>query len=146
MTTIKSKAQAQWKGNLKEGKGTFSANSGAFSDLPYSFASRFTNEDGTNPEELIAAAHSACFSMALSNELSQAGHTPKSVETEAIVSLKKVEGGFAVDNIALETRGKVPGIDNDTFQKFAEGAKKNCPISQLLTPGLNSVTLKATLL
>ena len=131
---MKRKASAVWNGNLKEGNGRMSSSTGFFENEPYSFKSRFTDEEvpGTNPEELIAAAHAGCFSMAFSNELSKAGHTPESVETEAAVSLEMRGGGFEIAGVHLTTRGKVPGISNDEFQKIAESATKNCPVSKAL--------------
>ena len=124
-------ANARWNGSLQEGEGTMRMASGAY-EGPYSFQSRFEEGDGTNPEELIAAAHAGCFSMALSGELGKAGHEPESVETEARVHLEKVETGFAIKRIELRTRASVPGIDDDEFQKHANAAKDGCPISQAL--------------
>ncbi len=117
--------------------------SGAY-EGPYSFQSRFEEGDGTNPEELIAAAHAGCFSMALSAELGRAGHDPQSVETEAIVHLDKVDEGFAIKRIELNTRARVPGISEDEFQQLAEGAKKGCPVSQALA-AVESIELDAQL-
>ncbi len=127
------KAAAKWKGDLKSGKGELKTESGAAKGK-YSFTSRFEEGKGkgTNPEELIAAAHAGCFSMALSNELAQAGFTPDSVETTAEVSLEKQSGGFAVTKIHLKTVGNVPNIDEKTWQEKANGAKENCPVSVLL--------------
>jgi osmotically inducible protein OsmC len=121
---------------MKTGKGGYQGN--------YSFKSRFEEGEGTNPEELIAAAHSGCFSMAFSKGLADAGFTPTSVETVAKVHLDKTDAGFGVTRIDLETVGNVPGIDDATFQKIAEGAKENCPISRLLSPGAQ-ITLSAKL-
>jgi osmotically inducible protein OsmC len=109
---------------------------------PYSFQSRFEEGEGTNPEELIAAAHAGCFSMKLSGELSQAGHEPESIETEATVHLDKQDAGFAITRIELTTRGRVTGIDGDEFQRHAESAKENCPVSQALAV---DISLDATL-
>ncbi|MDZ4818435.1 MAG: OsmC family protein [Planctomycetota bacterium] len=125
-------AEAVWEGDLPKGKGTVKLGSGAF-EGQYSFNSRFENGKGTNPEELIAAAHSACFSMALSHALSEAGHVPTRVHTQAIVSLAKSEGGFSIPKIELKTDAVIPGIDDATFQKIAEEAKKNCPVSKVLS-------------
>jgi len=136
-------AQARWEGNLTEGSGTIKTGKGGYQGN-YSFKSRFEEGEGTNPEELIAAAHSGCFSMAFSKGLADAGFTPTSVETTAKVHLDKTDAGFGVSRIELETVGDVPGIDNDTFQKIAEGAKENCPISRLLSPGA-AISLSATL-
>lgn len=125
------KANAQWEGTLKEGEGRLELESGAFKG-PYSFASRFESGTGTNPEELIAAAHAGCFSMALAHGLSQAGHAPERVETTARVHLEKGDGGFAIPRIELTTQASVPGIDEETFQQHAETAKANCPVSKAL--------------
>ena len=136
------KAHAVWEGNLAKGKGTMELGSGAFKGS-YSFASRFEDGTGTNPEELIGAAHAGCFSMALSHGLDQAGHTPTKVETHATVTLEKVDSGMKITSIHLKTDATVPGIDEKTFQEQAETAKKNCPVSQALT-GV-AITLEATL-
>ena len=136
-------ASARWEGNLTEGSGTVKTGKGGYQGN-YSFKSRFEEGEGTNPEELIAAAHSGCFSMAFSKGLADAGFTPTSVETVAKVHLDKTEGGFGVSRIELDTVGDVPGIDGDTFQKIAEGAKENCPISRLLSPGA-AISLTAKL-
>ena len=138
-------ASAIWHGTLKEGKGTISSQSGTLKDTQYSFAARFAEGVGTNPEELIAAAHAGCFSMAFSNGLSQAGFVPTSVDTTARVALEKTDSGFGITRIELETKGDVPGIDESTFQKIAEDAKANCPISKLLAPGVEEITLTARL-
>ena len=124
-------AKAQWDGTLKEGKGTMSLGSGAYTGQ-YSFASRFEQGTGTNPEELIAAAHAGCFSMALSAALGRAGFTPKRVNTTASVFLEPVEGGFGITHIDLKTEAEIPGIDNGKFQEIADGAKKGCPVSKAL--------------
>ena len=136
-------ANAHWEGSLTEGKGTMRMASGAY-EGPYSFQSRFEEGDGTNPEELIAAAHAGCFSMALAHELSQAGHEVDSVETEAVVHLDKVDDGFAIKRIELKTQATVPGIDDAEFQGIAEGAKKGCPVSQALA-AVESIELDAQL-
>jgi lipoyl-dependent peroxiredoxin len=136
-------ANAVWDGSLTEGSGTMRMASGAY-EGPYSFQSRFEEGDGTNPEELIAAAHAGCFSMALSAELGRAGHDPQSVETEAIVHLDKVDEGFAIKRIELNTRARVPGISEDEFQQLAEGAKKGCPVSQAIA-AVESIELDAQL-
>jgi osmotically inducible protein OsmC len=135
-------ADAVWQGDLKAGKGNVKFGNGAF-DGQYSFTSRFEEGAGTNPEELIAAAHASCFSMALSNGLSQAGHVPDEVKTTAKVHLVKGEAGFGIPKIELVTVVKVPGIDNAAFQEQAEKAKKNCPISKLLAAA--EITLDAKL-
>ena len=133
-------ADAVWRGNLKEGEGR--VRFGAF-DAPYSFKSRFENGEGTNPEELVAAAHAGCFSMALAHGLSQADHPPKEVRTTAKVHLEKTPQGFAIPRIELETVADVPGIDEAAFQKHAEDAKVNCPVSKLFKGA--EISLKAKL-
>lgn len=138
------KADARWEGTLQEGKGTMSLGGGAY-EGPYSFSSRFEEGTGTNPEELIAAAHAGCFSMALSGALGRAGHNPERVETTANVHLNKTDEGFRVQKIELQTEAAVPGIDEATFNEIAEGAKKNCPISALLS-GSAEISLTARLL
>jgi osmotically inducible protein OsmC len=125
------KSEAQWSGDLKSGNGTMKLGSGAFEGA-YSFQSRMADGAGTNPEELIAAAHAGCYSMALSAGLAGAGHVPESVHTVAKVNFGPVDGGFAITKIELTTEGKVPGIDAATFKQFAEDAKKNCPVSKAL--------------
>jgi len=125
------KASAVWEGNLPRGKGTMKVGSGAFEGL-YSFASRFEGAQGTNPEELIGAAHAGCFSMALAHGLTLAGHTPKRVQTSAKVQLDKVGEGFKITSILLSTEVEAPGIDEKTFLRLAEDAKENCPVSQAL--------------
>src|SRR5881275_2560449 len=124
-------AKAQWDGTLKEGKGTMSLGSGAFQGA-YSFNSRFESGTGTNPEELVGAAHAGCFSMALSAQLSEAGLMPKRIETAATVTLEKVADGFAVTAIHLDVNAIVPGADEAKFQAAANKAKEGCPISKLL--------------
>ena len=122
---------AVWEGTLREGKGTVKLGSGAF-EGPYSFASRFEEGTGTNPEELIGAAHAGCFSMALAAGLTKAGYSPKRVATTAKVHLGQAGGGFKITLIELETEAEIPGIDEQAFQEQAETAKKNCPVSQAL--------------
>jgi len=135
-------ANAEWQGSLKEGEGTLALGSGAFEGA-YSFKSRFEEGTGTNPEELIGAAHAACYSMQLSLELAEAGHDPESVRTEAKVHLTSAEGGgFEISRIELITRGTVPGIDDDDFRKHAEVAKENCLISKALG-AVGEITLDA---
>ncbi|WP_038037340.1 OsmC family protein [Thermorudis peleae] len=136
-------ATAVWQGAVPGGTGQMEAGSRAFS-VPFSFGTRFGNDPGTNPEELIGAAHAGCFSMALAFALTQAGHTPERIQTTAQVQIDQVEGGFRITRIALETEGKVPGIDEATFQRFAEQAKNGCPVSQALR-GVSEVTLNARL-
>jgi len=125
------KASAEWKGNLKEGAGEVASESGVVK-APYGFPSRFDNAGGTNPEELIAAAHAACFSMAFSNNLSNAGFVPASVRTEASVHFAKGDGGFAITRIDLVCEANVPGITQEVFDEQAKGAKEGCPISKAL--------------
>ncbi|MFV2017418.1 MULTISPECIES: OsmC family protein [unclassified Micromonospora] len=136
-------ASARWQGNLTEGSGTIRTGKGGY-EGNYSFKSRFEEGEGTNPEELIGAAHAGCFSMAFSKGLADAGFTPTSVQTTASVHLGKTDAGMTVTRIDLETVGEVPGVDPDTFQKLAEAAKANCPISRLLSPGAE-ITLNASL-
>ena len=135
-------SKAQWNGSLKDGKGTVSLGSGAY-DGQYSFSSRFESGTGTNPEELIAAAHAGCFSMALSAGLGKSGFTPTRISSEAKVHLEKVGEGFAITKIELVTEGEVPGIDEAAFLEHAEGAKKNCPVSTAL--GAVEITITAKL-
>src|SRR5215204_7735277 len=127
-----STAEAIWEGSLKEGKGTMKLGSGAFNGA-YSFRTRFEGAPGTNPEELIGAAHASCFSMALAAGLGKAGHAPKRVHTTADVSIDKVGEGFKITKITLRTEGEVPGIDEATFKDFAEKTKVGCPVSQALS-------------
>ena len=136
------KASAVWTGNLKEGSGRLALGSGAFAGA-YSFSSRFEEGSGTNPEELIGAAHAGCFSMALAAGLERSGHSPKSVSTEARVHLVKTDAGFTITRIELATEAEVPGIDDRTFQEHAEGAKKGCPVSRAL--GAVEIQLSAKL-
>jgi osmotically inducible protein OsmC len=126
------KASAVWNGSLKEGKGTISTDSGVLSKAQYSFSTRFEDGRGTNPEELIAAAHAGCFTMALSAQLGNAGITPESLETTASVTLEKLEAGFTVTKIHLDVTARIPGADKAAFDKAAENAKAGCPISRLL--------------
>jgi osmotically inducible protein OsmC len=134
---------AQWNGDLKEGSGRLTVGDDVWSG-DYSFASRFEDGDGTNPEELIAAAHSACFTMALSAQLSEAGHVPNSVKTTARVQIRNVDGLPTIDNIKLETEGDVPGIDQATFEEQAEAARAGCAGSRALA-GVNTIELTAKL-
>lgn len=135
-------ADAEWNGNLTHGDGRIKFGSGAFEGA-YSFASRFEEGTGTNPEELIAAAHAGCFSMALSAILAEAGFEPKSVKTTAKVSIEKVEGGFAITKSDLYTEADVPGINDPTFQEKASAAKSGCPVSKVLAGA--QITLDAKL-
>jgi lipoyl-dependent peroxiredoxin len=136
-------ASARWEGSLTEGNGTMRMASGAY-EGPYSFQSRFEEGDGTNPEELIAAAHAGCFSMALSAELGKAGYDVESVDTEARVHLDEAGDGFAIKRIELRTEVSAPGVDQAAFQEAAEAAKKGCPVSQALA-AVESIELAAEL-
>lgn len=136
------KASVVWEGGLKDGKGEFSAPSGVFSHVPYSFKTRFEDAPGTNPEELIAAAHASCFSMALSAQLGSANFTPESINTTANLKMEKVDGGFAITAIHLDVTAKVPKADDAAFQKAAENAKAGCPVSKVLNA---KITMSAKL-
>jgi lipoyl-dependent peroxiredoxin len=129
---MKRTASAIWSGDLKRGHGALATHSGVLKDTPYSFATRFENAAGTNPEELIAAAHAGCFTMALSASLSQAGFIPKRLATQAAVSLEQVAGNWTITSVHLETEAWVPGISAERFQQVAADAKANCPVSRLL--------------
>jgi osmotically inducible protein OsmC len=129
---MKSKASAVWQGGLKDGKGELSAASGVLSHVPYTFATRFEGQKGTNPEELIAAAHAGCFAMALSAQLGEAGITARRIDASATVSLEKTEGGFAVTSSHLEVTVQAPGANRAAVEKAAANAKAGCPISKLL--------------
>ena len=135
-------AEAEWNGNLLEGNGRMKLGTGAY-EGPFSFKSRMENGAGTNPEELIGAAHAGCFSMAFSATVEKAGFKPKRVHTKAAVHFNKVEAGFAITSIDLETEADIPGIDNAKFQELAEAAKKGCPVSKALAA--TQINLKATL-
>ena len=139
---MKRSASAVWKGGLKDGRGTVSSSSGSLSNVPYNFSMRFENETGTNPEELIAAAHAACFSMALSLFLGNAGMTAESINTTATVTLEQVNGAFTVTASHLDTTVRIPNADKAKFQEAADGAKAGCPISRLLN---TKITLDAKL-
>lgn len=129
---MKRTASAEWKGGLKDGKGTISTESKVLADTQYSFKTRFEQGIGTNPEELIAAAHAGCFSMALSAELGRAGMTAESITTTAAVTLDSVAGGFAITAVHLDLAARVPGADRAAFQTAADNAKANCPVSKVL--------------
>ncbi len=139
---IKRTSEAEWTGSVKDGSGKIKLGSGAFEGA-YSFNSRFGEEVATNPEELIAAAHAGCFTMALSGALGRAGFTPTKIETKASVKLEKEGEGFVIPNIDLETSAEVPDISDEEFQKIAKGAKENCPVSKVLAGA--EISLKATL-
>lgn len=136
------KASAVWKGGIKDGGGTISTESGALKDAPYGFKARFENGPGTNPEELIGAAHAGCFSMALSLMLGQAGLTPDKIETHAAVTLDKVGDGFEITSSHLTVSAKIPGVDQAKFEEIANQAKAGCPVSKLLKA---KITMDATL-
>jgi osmotically inducible protein OsmC len=136
------KANARWQGTAKEGSGTLSVQSGTLKEVPYTFKARFGDGKGTNPEELIAAAHAGCFTMALSFSLNNAGFTADAIDTEAQLTLDQVPGGFAITSIHLTTRARVPNIDTAKFGEIAAGAKASCPVSKVLNA---TITLDATL-
>src|SRR5437868_1262218 len=136
------KAKAVWRGTGRAGSGTLSSDSGVLADTPYSFSTRFENEKGTNPEELIAAAHAGCFTMALAFQLQRAGFTPTELSTEAAVSLEPDGQGFRISRSALTLRAAVPGLDEAAFLKMAGEAEKNCPVSKVLNA---EITLDARL-
>ena len=136
-------AQAVWHGGLKDGNGTISTESGTLHEAQYSFNTRFESGVGTNPEELIAAAHAGCFTMALSGQLSSVEHTAESIETTAVVTMEKTDDGPTVTKVHLTTRAKVPNIEKEKFDELAKKAKEGCPISKLLKAA--EITLDATL-
>ncbi len=136
------KASAVWRGGLKDGKGTVSATSGVLSNTPYSFTTRFENTPGTNPEELIAAAHAACFSMALSAQLGGANLTPESINTTANLTMEKLDAGWTITTIQLDVTARVPGASQEAFNKAAENAKSGCPVSKVLNA---KITMNAKL-
>jgi osmotically inducible protein OsmC len=139
---MKRKASAVWTGGIKDGRGKISTDSGVLRDTPYSFTTRFENGAGTNPEELIAAAHAGCFSMALSAQLGSAGLTAERISTSASVTLDKVEGGFAITAVHLDVTAKVPGADKKAFEAAANNAKTGCPVSKVLNA---TITMDARL-
>jgi osmotically inducible protein OsmC len=136
------KASAVWKGGLKDGKGAVSSASGVLSNTPYSFATRFEGTPGTNPEELIAAAHAGCFSMALSAQLGTANLTPESINTSATLTMEKLEAGWTITAVHLDVIAKVPGASAEAFNKAAQDAKAGCPVSKVLNA---KITMNATL-
>src|ERR1700745_813124 len=136
------KASAVWKGGLKDGKGSISAPGGVLSNTPYSFTTRFENTPGTNPEELIAAAHAACFSMALSAQLGSANLTPESINTTATLTMEKLDSGWTITAVQLDVVGHVPGADESAFKKAADNAKSGCPVSKVLKA---NITMNARL-
>jgi osmotically inducible protein OsmC len=135
-------ASAVWTGDLKSGKGTMSTGSGTLRDVPYSFVTRFESSPGTNPEELIAAAHAGCFTMAFSAALGKAGFTPGKLSTSSLLTFEQVDGNWTITTIHLSLTGIVPGISNEKFKQIAEDAKVNCPVSRLLKA---SIKLEARL-
>jgi lipoyl-dependent peroxiredoxin len=139
---MKRTGSAHWQGGLRDGKGTVSTASGVLSNTQYSFSTRFENGVGTNPEELIAAAHAGCFSMALSNVLAQAGMTADSIDTTATVTFDKVGAGFEITDIHLDLTARIPGADKAKFEEAANNAKANCPVSKVLKA---NITLDAKL-
>ncbi len=139
---MKRTASAEWNGGIKDGKGTISTESGVLKDAQYSFGTRFENGTGTNPEELIAAAHAGCFSMALSGQLGGAGMTPENIRTSAAVTLEKVEGGFTITAVHLEVVAKILGANQQSFETAANNAKTGCPISKVLNA---KITMNARL-
>jgi lipoyl-dependent peroxiredoxin len=142
MDTMKRTATAHWAGGLKDGQGSLTAPSGVLSNTQYSFSTRFEDGIGTNPEELIAAAHAGCFTMALSAELGKAGFTPDSLDTVASLTMEKTDAGMTITTIHLAVTGKVPGASAEKFVEIATGAKKGCPVSRVLNA---NITLDATL-
>ncbi len=140
--TIKRRGSAEWKGGIRDGHGTISTETGALNAYPYGFASRFEGQRGSNPEELLGAAHAACFSMALSLILGEAKLVAEQLQTSAEVTLEKLETGFAITTIHLTLRARIPGADGETFQKLAAAAKANCPVSKVLNA---KITLDAAL-
>ena len=136
------KASAHWQGGLKDGRGTISTDSGVLSQTQYSFSTRFENGAGTNPEELIAAAHAGCFSMALSAQLESAGMKAEAIDTKAALTLEKTDAGFTITKIHLELRAKIPNADEAKFQKAAADAETGCPVSRVLKA---EITLDAKL-
>lgn len=142
MPAIERTASSVWQGDLRSGKGSMSGTSGALPELPVSFATRFENAPGTNPEELIAAAHAACYNMALANHLAEQGSPPERLETRATVSLQMPP---RITRSRLVTRGRVPGLDPQRFEQLAAEAEKKCPVSNLLRPGLDAIELDAKL-
>ena len=139
---MKRNASAEWNGGLKDGKGKISTDSGVLDNTQYSFSTRFEDGKGTNPEELIAAAHAGCFSMALSGQLGQAGLTADNIRTTASVSLEKTDSGFAITSVHLEVKAKVPGADQQAFMTAADNAKAGCPVSKVLKA---DITMNASL-
>jgi lipoyl-dependent peroxiredoxin len=143
MATIKRHASAKWQGSGKDGSGSLTTQSGTLKDTPYGFNARFGDGKGTNPEELIAAAHAGCFSMATAFQLSGAGHPPESMDCSADLTMEQIPGGWKIAAVHLKLTAKVPGLDDSKFQELAKGAKENCPVSKVLNA---DITLDAKLL
>ncbi|NMY52433.1 OsmC family protein [Pseudomonas sp. WS 5011] len=139
---MKKTASAHWQGGIKDGKGTISTQSGALKSAPYGFNTRFEDQPGTNPEELLGAAHAGCFSMALSKELGEAGMTAESIDTQAEITLDKADGGFSITAVHLTLKARIPGADRAAFEKAVETAKNGCPVSKVLNA---EITLEAVL-
>lgn len=139
---MKKTASAHWQGGIKDGKGTISTQSGALKSAPYGFNTRFEDQPGTNPEELLGAAHAGCFSMALSKELGEAGMTAERIDTQAEVTLDKADGGFSITAVHLTLKARIPGADRAAFEKAVETAKNGCPVSKVLN---TEITLEAVL-
>ncbi len=144
MSSFKRSAESVWNGGGKDGKGSLKTQSGALSGLPYSAGMRFGEEKGTNPEELLAAAHAGCFNMALAFSLSGSGNTPEELRTKAVVTIEKEGSGFTIKTVALTLEGRVPGMSEEEFRKAAESAKEGCPVSRLFKGGAE-ITLDARL-
>jgi len=145
MTDIKRQATANWQGDPKSGSGTLSSESNSFDGAEYSFPSRFENEAGSNPEELIGAAHAACFNMVVAKELSAMGNPPEQLETEATVTLRENGGAFEITAVHLQLEATVPDVSESQLLEIAAGARDNCPVSNLLHSGLQELTMEATL-
>jgi lipoyl-dependent peroxiredoxin len=145
MAEIQRTADAVWQGDSRNGSGKVSTGSGVIRDQVYTWRMRFENEPGTNPEELVAAAHASCFSMALASGLRKAGFTPDILRTHAVLTMEQESGSWLITRVRLEVNGVVPNIDEATFQQQASEAKNNCPISRLLSPGLKSIDMTAIL-
>src|SRR3712207_8616382 len=141
---MKRRGSAQWQGGIRDGRGTVSTESGVFDGAQYSFSTRFEDGKGTNPEELIAAAHAGCFSMALSKQLGDAGMTAESINTTAAVSLEKSDAGFSITKVHLDVTARIPGADDSAFQTAAANAKAGCPVSRLLNAEITMEDRKST--
>ena len=144
MATIERKADAQWSGDIRSGNGTLTSPSGILKETPYSFRTRFEGAPGTNPEELIAAAHAGCFTMAFSGVLTQAGHAPRNLATEATLGMDSVPGGFKIATMVLKVRGSVDGINQAQFEEMAHQAEQGCPVSNVLRGNI-TISVQATL-